>query len=90
MSLLNHNEHHHLSSNNQKQTMMTTAQDLSGIWSSYDSREEVILGVCAAIIVFLCIVVILAVNLRKVKSNEKESLIDNEVRTDFHTDTVHV
>lgn len=66
-----------------------------GMWSLYDSRKEVTLGVSAAIVVFLIIVVVFLVNIRRTRRDDKESLIDNEVGVDFlpppaTTQTVHV
>uniref|UniRef100_A0A6B2EC28 Putative conserved secreted protein n=1 Tax=Phlebotomus kandelakii TaxID=1109342 RepID=A0A6B2EC28_9DIPT len=65
-----------------------------GIWSLYESRKEVTLGVSAAILVFLIIVAVFLVNIRRTRRDDKESLIDNEVGVDFlppaTTQTVHV
>ncbi|XP_055682714.1 uncharacterized protein LOC129789723 isoform X1 [Lutzomyia longipalpis] len=66
-----------------------------GIWSLYDSRKEVTLGVSAAIVVFLIIVAVFLANIRRTRRDDKESLIDNEVGVDFlpppaTTQTVHV
>ena len=85
------NELENHKNNYYKQQQRHPTVDTLGIWKIYDSRKEVVLGICAAILVFFIIVTLFVMSMKRTRPViDKERLIDNEVCADFDSHTVHV
>lgn len=70
------------------------AQSSLFVWATYEQHKEFVLGACAALSVFLTVILVFLVN-RKRKSrrnNDKAPLVDNEVSVNVDVDrlTIHV
>lgn len=71
----------------------TLAQSSLLVWATYENHKEFVLGTCAALSVFLTIILVFLVNRRKSRTNiDKAPLVDNEVSVNVDVDrlTIHV
>lgn len=71
----------------------TLAQSSLLVWATYENHKEFLLGMCAALSVFLTIILVFLVNRRKSRtSTDKAPLVDNEVSVNVDVDrlTIHV
>lgn len=71
----------------------TLAQSSLIVWATYENHKEFVLGACAALSVFLTVILAFLVNRRKSRTNnDKAPLVDNEVSVNVDVDrlTIHV
>lgn len=71
----------------------TLAQSSLLVWATYENHKELVLGACAALSVFLTVILAFLVNRRKSRTNnDKAPLVDNEVSVNVDVDrlTIHV
>lgn len=71
----------------------TLAQSSLLVWATYENHKEFVLGTCAALSVFLTIILVFLVNRRKSRTNiDKAPLVENEVSVNVDVDrlTIHV
>lgn len=69
------------------------AQSSLLIWAAYENHKEIVLGSCAAISVFLTVILVFIVNRRKSRQTvDKAPLVDNEasINVDVERLTIHV
>lgn len=61
-------------------------------WAIYENNKEIILGSCAAIVVFVTVLMAFIVSKRKSRTMEKAPLVDNEVSVNVDVErlTIHV
>lgn len=85
-----HDSYYHLRLD---QTFMSTLATSSFlVWSAYESNKEYVLGSCAAVIVFIAILLTYTVSKRKSRTMDKAPLVDNEVSVNVDVErlTIHV
>lgn len=71
----------------------TLAQSSLLVWATYENHREFLMGMCAALTVFLAVIFIFLINRRKSRTNiDKAPLVDNEVNVNVDVDrlTIHV
>lgn len=70
------------------------AQSTLYVWATYEQHKEFVLGACAALTVFLTVILVFLVNRRRKsrQNNDKQPLVDNEVSVNVDVDrlTIHV
>lgn len=82
--------YHHLSLEQAITTTLTSSTIL--LWTIYQANKEIVLGMCAALIVFTAFIVTYIISKRKSRTLDKEPLVDNEfcVNIDANRLTIHV
>lgn len=71
----------------------TLAQSSLLVWAVYENHKEFMLGSCAAVSVFLTVILVFLIQRRKSRTNiDKAPLVDNEVSVNVDVDrlTIHV
>lgn len=70
------------------------AQSTLYVWATFEQHKEFVLGACAALTVFLTVILAFLVNRRRKsrQNNDKAPLVDNEVSVNVDVDrlTIHV
>lgn len=70
------------------------AQSTQYVWATFEQHKEFVLGACAALTVFLTVILAFLVNRRRKsrQNNDKAPLVDNEVSVNVDVDrlTIHV
>lgn len=86
-------EQHHQIQFDQTSFESTMAQSSLLVWAVYENHKEFLLGTCAAISVFLTVILVFLIHRRKSRTNiDKAPLVDNEVSVNVDVDrlTIHV